>query len=72
MDREYSIPIEPSEYKKLEEEGQKTHRDVIEIANDVIKRHNFTVRVQEIREQLIPLAKKAGYNSEEDIFRDVS
>ncbi|MDP4198998.1 MAG: hypothetical protein Q8922_15805 [Bacteroidota bacterium] len=72
MDRDNSIQIEPREYESLVRESQKTHRNVDEIVNDVIRRHNYAARVQEMRAKLIPLAKKAGYNSDEDIFRDVS
>ena len=71
-DRDYSIQLDPREYERLSEESRAAHRDVSDVANEVIRRHNFAVRVQKMREKLIPLAKKAGYHSDEDIFRDVS
>jgi hypothetical protein len=72
MDREYSIPIEPQYYEKLEVESREEHRDKSEIVNDLLRRHFFRQTFEKLQREIEPLARAAGWNSEEDVFREVS
>ena len=72
MDREYSIQLEPQVYEKLEAESRAEHRDISEIANDVLKRHNLQRSMKKLREVIEPQARAIGWNSDEDVFREIS
>jgi hypothetical protein len=72
MEQQYAIAIEPDVYARLEEESREKHRDKSEIVNDLLRRHQFADTMKRMREKLEPLARAAGYYTDEDIFRDVS
>jgi hypothetical protein len=71
-DREYNIPIEPKVYERLEEQSREEHRSPAEIVNGMLKREQFLRTMEKIQKEVEPLAKAAGWNSEEDVFRDIS
>jgi hypothetical protein len=72
MDREYNIRIEPQVYERLEAESRAEHRDISEIANDVLRRHNLKKTMERLRQVIEPQARGIGWNSDEDVFRDIS
>ncbi len=72
MEQQYLIPIEPEVYARLEEESREKHLDKSKIVNDLLRRHQFAKTMKAMQEKLEPLARAAGYYTEEDIFRDVS
>jgi predicted CopG family antitoxin len=72
MQSQYSISIEPKVYAMLEQEGREERRDTSEIVNDLLRRHLLLKRMKQMEKVFEPLAREAGYRSEEDVFRDVS
>jgi hypothetical protein len=72
MQTQYAVPIEPQVFALLEQTSREEHRDKSAIVSDLIRRHALLKQMEKMQETFEPLARTAGYNSEEDIFRDVS
>lgn len=72
MDSEYTIHLEPNVYERLEEESREVHRDKDAIVNDLIRRHQLQRTMERLQREAEPRARAAGWNSEEDVFRDIS
>jgi hypothetical protein len=72
MQIQYSVPIEPQVFALLEQASREERRDKSEIVSDLIRRHSLLNHIANLQKVYEPLARAAGYNSEEDIFRDVS
>ncbi len=72
MQTQYAVPVEPQVFALLEQTSREEHRDKSEIVSDLIRRHALLQQMMKMQEVFEPLARAAGYNSEEDIFRDVS
>jgi predicted CopG family antitoxin len=72
MDREYNIPIEPQVYERLEEQSREEHRSPAEIVNDMLKRQQLLRTMEKLQHEVELHAKAIGWNSEEDVFREMS
>ena len=67
-----AIAIEPKMYAQLVEEGRDEHRDAADIVNDLLRRHLLLRQMKKLRETIEPRAAELGYNTDEDVFRDMS
>ena len=69
---QYAVTLEPNTFALLEQEAREEHRDTSAIVNDLVRRHLLLRRMKELQDEIEPLVRAAGYNSEEDIYRDIS
>lgn len=56
----------------LTELARAQHRSKSELVREMLRRQSSLVLLREIRKHCVPLAEKAGYFTDEDIFRDFS
>ena len=57
------------ELNRLAKRQRKTKSD---LAREILRRNLALEAFDEVRRRLVPLAEKAGYLTDEDIFRDIS
>ena len=72
MQTQFSVPLEPQVFALLEQASREERRDKSDIVNDLIRRHSLLNHMTKLQQVFEPLVRAAGYNSEEDIFRDIS
>lgn len=65
-----SIRISDELEKELEECTKQTGKSQSEILRTALEKHLLIEKFDSIREKLIPLARKAGYYTEDDIYND--
>ncbi len=56
----------------LEQVSKKSNQSRSEIVRDALRRRLAVKRFYEIRNEMIPYAEKAGFYTDEDVFREVS
>ena len=67
-----TIRLDDELNKQLTEIAQRQHRSKSELVRDMLRRQLALVAFQEARRQLLPLGERAGYLTDEDVFRDIS
>ena len=67
-----TIRLDDELNKLLTEIAQRQHRSKSELVRDMLRRQLALVAFQEARRQLLPLGERAGYLTDEDVFRDIS
>ncbi|GAB4244440.1 MAG: hypothetical protein Tsb0034_22660 [Ekhidna sp.] len=65
-----SIRISDALEKELKERTKKTGKSQSEIMRTALEKHLLVQKFDDIRDELIPLARKAGYYTEDDIYND--
>ena len=67
-----SISIDAKLKSKVEKAAEKFNVSKSELVKKAIEKYILHEEFQEIRSTLIPYGEKAGYYTDEDIFRDFS
>ena len=67
-----TIRLDDELNKQLTEIAQRQHRSKSELVRDMLRRQLALAAFQEARRQLLPLGERAGYLTDEDVFRDIS
>ena len=67
-----TIRLDDELNKLLTEIAQRQHRSKSELVRDMLRRQLALAAFQEARRQLLPLGERAGYLTDEDVFRDIS
>lgn len=49
-----------------------THRTKSDVVREMIRKRTALEAFERVRAELLPLAERAGYITEDDVFRDVS
>jgi predicted transcriptional regulator len=70
--RTLTLRIDDKLEADLEKLAKSQHRTKSEIARDMLRRHTTIELFRMARKELMPYAEKAGYLTDEDVFRDVS
>jgi len=56
----------------LTELAKSQHRSKSDLVRDMLRRQLALTAFQEARRRLLPLGERAGYLTDEDVFRDIS
>lgn len=67
-----TMRIDPSMEAALADLAKATHRSKSDLAREMLRRQLAVRGFQALREQAQPHAERAGYLTDEDVFRDVS
>ena len=67
-----TIRIDDGLEAELERIARARHRTKSELVRDMLRRNLALEAFEEARKRLVPLAEKAGYVTDEDVFRDIS
>jgi predicted transcriptional regulator len=70
--RTLTLRIDDKLEADLERLAKSQHRTKSEIARDMLRRYTTIELFRLARKELMPCAEKAGYLTDEDVFRDVS
>ncbi len=62
--------MEPELKKRLDRLAKKSGTQRSEIIAQALKRYMIEKELDLVREQVVPYARKAGYYTDEDVFRD--
>ena len=65
-----SVSMEPELKRRLDRLAKKSGTQRSEIVSQALRRYMVEKELDLIREQVIPHARKAGYYTDEDVFRD--
>jgi len=64
--------MEPELKKRLDRLAKQSGTQRSEIVSQALRRYVVERELELLREQIVPYARKAGYYTNEDIFRDFS
>ena len=67
-----SVSMEPELKKRLDRLAKQSGTQRSEIVSQALRRYVVERELELLREQIVPYARKAGYYTNEDIFRDFS
>lgn len=67
-----TIRIDDELETRLNRIAKESHRTKSDLVRDMLRRQTALAAFELARERLVPLAEKAGYLTDEDVFRDVS
>ena len=67
-----TIRIDDELEKDLDQLAKTQHRTKSDLVREMLRKHIAIERLRELRRKALPLAKVAGYLTDEDIFRDIS
>ncbi len=67
-----SVSMEPELKKRLDRLAKQSGTQRSEIVSQALRRYVVERELELLREQIVPYARKAGYYTDEDIFRDFS
>lgn len=67
-----TIRLDPKLDKELTRLAKRQNRTKSDLAREMLRRNIALEAFEEARQRLVPLAEKAGYLTDEDIFRDFS
>jgi predicted transcriptional regulator len=67
-----TIRIDDQLEAELEQLAKARHRSKSDLAREMLRRNLALESFEEARRRLVPLAEKAGYLTDEDVFKDVS
>ena len=65
-----SVSMEPELKKRLDRLAKQSGTQRSEIVSQALRRYVVERELELLREQIVPYARKAGYYTDEDIFRD--
>ena len=72
MSTSLTIRLDDKLAKKLDHVAEHTGRTKSDVIRDALRRQLAIAILDEVREELVPLAEKHGWYTDEDVFRDVS
>lgn len=58
--------------RELAKLARRTQRTKSDLAREMLRRRLVVEKFEEARRRIVPYAEKAGYLTDEDVFRDVS
>lgn len=58
--------------RELAKLARRTQRTKSDLAREMLRRRLVVEKFEEARRRILPYAEKAGYLTDEDVFRDVS
>ncbi len=64
-----TIRIDDELETRLNRIAKETHRNKSDLVRDMLRRQTALAAFELARERLVPLAEKAGYLTDEDVFR---
>ncbi len=64
-----TIRIDDELETRLNRIAKETHRNKSDLVRDMLRRQTGLAAFELARERLVPLAEKAGYLTDEDVFR---
>ncbi len=67
-----SVSMEPELKKRLDRLAKQSGTQRSEIVSQALRRYVVERELELLREQIVPYARKAGYYTDEDIFREFS
>lgn len=67
-----TIRLDEKLNKELTRLAKRTRRTKSELAREMLRRRLLVEKFEEARRQILPYAERAGYLTDEDVFRDVS
>ena len=67
-----SLSLDPQLKKELDKAAKRTGMQKSDIMKQALKRYLIRSEFEALRERSIPFARKAGYYTDEDVFRDFS
>ncbi len=67
-----TIRIDDELETRLNRIAKETHRNKSDLVREMLRRQTAIAAFELARERLVPLAEKAGYLTDEDVFRDFS
>lgn len=72
MSTTLTIRLDDDLARMLERVAKETRRTKSEVARDMLRRQAALQALRSARARIVPLAEKAGYFTDEDVFRDFS
>lgn len=72
MSTTLTIRIDDALAEKLEHVSKASGRTRSDIIRDALRRQLAIAMLEEVREELVPLAEKKGIYTDEDVFRELS
>ena len=72
MNTTLTIRLDEKLANKLEHVAKRTGRTKSDVIRDALRRQLAVAILDEVREELVPLAEKRGIFTDEDVFRDLS
>ena len=67
-----TIRLDPALKRQLARLAKQTGRTRSDLIRDAVRRQLALLRFEQLRERVMPAAERAGYLTDEDVFRDVS
>ena len=72
MSNTITVRLDDKLAKKLAHVAKHTGRTRSDVIRDALRRQLAIAILDEVREELVPLAEKKGIYTDEDVFRDLS
>lgn len=72
MSTSLTIRLDDKLAQKLDHVAERSGRTRSDIIRDALRRQLAIAILEEVREELVPLAEKHGWYTDEDVFRDIS
>ena len=72
MSKTITIRLDDKLADRLDHVAKHTERNKSDVIRDALRRQLTIAILKEVREELVPLAEKHGWYTDEDVFRDVS
>ena len=72
MSNTITIRLDDKLAQKLDHVAERSGRTKSDVIRDALRRQLAIAILDEVREELVPLAEKRGIFTDEDVFRDLS
>jgi predicted transcriptional regulator len=72
MSTTLTIRLDEKLAQKLDHVAERSGRTKSDVVRDALRRQLAIAILDEVREELVPLAEKHGWYTDEDVFRDIS
>ena len=72
MSKTITIRLDDKLAKKLDHVAEHSGRTKSDVIRDALRRQLSIAILDEVREELVPLAEKHGWYTDEDVFREIS
>jgi predicted transcriptional regulator len=72
MSNTVTVRLDEKLAQKLHHVAEHSGRTKSEVIRDALRRQLAIAMLDEVREELVPVAEKRGWYTDEDVFRDIS
>ena len=72
MSNTITVRLDEKLVQKLDHVAERTGRTKSDVIRDALRRQLAIAILDEVREELVPVAEKHGWYTDEDVFRDIS